>query len=142
MIDATGKIGLDGGLFEGNVVAFGNYEECINIRAEEDDFSLFNYTTVTQPRFQGQYVLTQIVIVEDGDPDQKLMKSGRPRHLDYGSDFGTNSSLQRDFLLVTLHSFKYDIIMVKMISFDRLSFLESHNLEYAYLPHAILRALN
>ena len=31
MLDATGKIGLEGGFFDGNMAAFGDFDECLRI---------------------------------------------------------------------------------------------------------------
>ena len=35
MLDATGKIGLEGGFFDGNMAAFGDFDECLRIDVAE-----------------------------------------------------------------------------------------------------------
>lgn len=63
VIDASGKPGLSGGLFDANVHALGAYEECVNIKAPEHTFSIvlgetsYNFEI---PAYVGRYSLATI----------------------------------------------------------------------------------
>ena len=54
MLDASGKFGLEGGLFDGNLVAFGDFDECLAIDVEESK-STYDGVSFTIPAFKGLY---------------------------------------------------------------------------------------
>ena len=66
MLDATGKIGLEGGFFDGNMAAFGDFDECLRIDVEESTI-MVNVTGVNVPlkipAFKGQYTTNRISLV-------------------------------------------------------------------------------
>ena len=69
MLDATGKIGLEGGFFDGNMAAFGDFDECLRIDVAESTISInassigFGQINVTVPAFKGQYTTNRISLV-------------------------------------------------------------------------------
>ena len=121
VLDAAGKFGLNGGLFDGNLVAYGSFDECIQIQVDEailqvtlPDLTTFN---VTQPAFTGQYVLNTLVLnlttsqesSEKYDADKEpdifdIKRINNFRHGDYGLDLTNNNSLQLDLLYVRVIS--------------------------------------
>ena len=48
MLDATGKLGLEGGFFDGNMAAFGDFDECLRIDVAESIITI-NVTGVNVP---------------------------------------------------------------------------------------------
>ena len=66
MLDATGKLGLEGGFFDGNMAAFGDFDECLRIDVEESTI-MVNVTGVNVPlkipAFKGQYTTNRISLV-------------------------------------------------------------------------------
>ena len=69
MLDATGKLGLEGGFFDGNMAAFGDFDECLRIDVAESTISInassigFGQINVTVPAFKGQYTTNRISLV-------------------------------------------------------------------------------
>ena len=110
MLDSAGKLGLAGGLFNRDLVAFGNFEECVDIDVPEMPFVIdlpINTTSnisleITLPAFKGQYLLNRIAF-GGGSADHKNKSTAlmhHLRHTDYGLDFGTNNTNIEDVLLV------------------------------------------
>jgi hypothetical protein len=66
VLDATGKLGLEGGFFDGNMAAFGDFDECLRIDVEESTI-MVNVTGVNVPlkipAFKGQYTTNRISLV-------------------------------------------------------------------------------
>jgi hypothetical protein len=113
VIDASGKLGLNGGAFDGNLIAFGRFDACLNIEAQEESFSIWNNTllNITQPAFKGQYFLTNILLVPTG-AEVKYQHSAlvfQPSALESATknmkrhiDYGIGHSLQSDLMLVSI----------------------------------------
>ena len=63
MLDATGKLGLEGGFFDGNMAAFGDFDECLRVDVAESIITI-NVTGVNVPvkipAFKGQYTTNRI----------------------------------------------------------------------------------
>jgi len=118
MLDATGKLGLEGGFFDGNMAAFGDFDECLRIDVAESIITI-NVTGVNVPvkipAFKGQYTTNRISLVPlnskkyDAEPfyseSSTYQKSFRHnnglsglRHQDYGLEGLSNSTLTLDFL--------------------------------------------
>ena len=106
MLDSSGKI--NAGIFNGNLAAYGNFEECMDIETKPMNFPVPNQNLDIQvPAFKGQYVLTSIVIPQSNG-QRKLSSSPYLRHhLDYGTDLGINNTIQLDFVLVRTNHYYY-----------------------------------
>ena len=139
MLDSSGRLGLGSGLFNGDLVDFGNYEECINIEAERQTILVGSETPIipevnlTLPAFKGQYLLARIRtastaseagvrkdLVQHWDKRpislgyhhstialrKALEKKGDffadAKHGDYGTDFGIDDAVLRDFVMVSI----------------------------------------
>lgn len=101
MLDAAGKYGLNGGIFDGNLVAYGSFDECLSIQIDDGmtvEITTDSYNrTVKVPPFKGQYVLNKLMLIL---PDLSAQKRFHYGHGDYGTDFGIENNLTLDFFYV------------------------------------------
>jgi hypothetical protein len=142
VIDSSGKLGGAGGVLDGNLIAFGSYDACLNIEAQEETFNIAinNITNIniniTQPAFKGQYILTQILLVPTGKEDKyqhvalthfepSSMYSSSIQNLKH-VDYGLGHSMQADLTLVsyfhTIIIYKYTLAKCVILGFLGLAF--------------------
>ena len=62
MLDASGKFGFEGGLFDGNMAAFGDFDECLRVDVTEYNTIIYG-KNVTIPTFKGQYTTNKFSLV-------------------------------------------------------------------------------
>ena len=95
VLDACGRLDQSG-IFDGNLVSYGNFDECLEIEVEKQDKT---------PAFRGQYVL--LTIQTDFRPkepykvdeDERIGVKIPHRHQHYGYDFNVKNYLNNDLSL-------------------------------------------
>ena len=99
VIDAFGKI--NSGIFNGNLAAYGNYEECLDISTEKMNWTLdingHQLPIYEVPAFKGQYLLVTLLPNLPGNFKENSVNLRH--HGDY--NLGLDDSVTSDFLYVS-----------------------------------------
>ena len=102
VIDSFGKI--NSGIFNGNLAAYGNFEECMDINEDVSNFTFEingnQFTPIEVPAFKGQYLLVTLKLSSLGLKENSAENQMNLRHHgDYNLALG--DPLTTDLILVS-----------------------------------------
>ena len=93
---------INSGIFNGNLAAYGNYEECLDISTEKMNWTLDingNQLSYEVPAFKGQYLLVTFLPNLPSENFKENSVNLQRHHGDY--NLGLDDSVTSDFIYVS-----------------------------------------